>query len=122
MAIEFDIYPSPTPPNSDKETTYHAQVANSDTITTDDIAQNIHKRYILIVSDIEAIISEMHDEMIHHLCRGNHVYLGRHRLFSPHAFSSVQHHPHLHVPTTHRYQGGGFPCQHLTEKRAGRKD
>ena len=75
MAIEFDIYPSPTPPNSDKETTYHARVANSNTITTDDIAQNIHKRCTLTVSDIKAVLSEIHDELIYHLCNGNHVYL-----------------------------------------------
>ena len=75
LAIEFDIYPSPTPPNSDKETTYHARVANSNTITTDDIAQNIHKRCTLTVSDIKAVLSEMHDELIYHLCNGNHVYL-----------------------------------------------
>lgn len=75
MAIEFDIYPSPTPPNSDKETTYHARVANSDTITTDDIAHNIHQRCTLTISDIKAVLSELHDELIYHLCKGNHVYL-----------------------------------------------
>ena len=75
MAIEFDIYPSPTPPNSDKETTYHARVANSDTITTDDIAHNIHQRCTLTISDIKAVLSELHDELVYHLCKGNHVYL-----------------------------------------------
>lgn len=75
MAIEFDIYPSPTPPNSDKETTYHARVANSETITTDDIAHNIHQRCTLTISDIKAVLSELHDELVYHLCKGNHVYL-----------------------------------------------
>ena len=75
MAIEFDIYPSPTPPNSEKETTYHARVANSNTITTDDIAQNIHKRCTLTISDIKAVVSELHDELVYHLCKGNHVHL-----------------------------------------------
>ena len=75
MAIEFDIYPSPTPPNSDRETTYHARVANSETITTDDIAHNIHQRCTLTISDIKAVLSELHDELVYHLCKGNHVYL-----------------------------------------------
>lgn len=75
MAIEFDIYPSPTPPESTKGTTYHARVTNSETITTDDIAKNIHNRCTLTISDIKAVVSELHDELVYHLCRGNHVYL-----------------------------------------------
>ena len=75
MAIEFDIYPSPTPPDSERGTTYHARVANSDTITTDDVAKNIHKRCTLTISDIKAVLSELHDEITYHLCNGNHVHL-----------------------------------------------
>lgn len=75
MAIEFDIYPSPTPPDSDRETTYHARVANSETVTSDDIAHNIHQRCTLTISDIKAVLSELHDELVLHLCKGNHVYL-----------------------------------------------
>ena len=75
MAIEFDIYPSPTPPDSDRGTTYHARVANSETVTTDDIAHNIHQRCTLTISDIKAVLSELHDELVLHLCKGNHVYL-----------------------------------------------
>lgn len=75
MAIEFDIYPTPTPKGSDREKTYHARVANSVTIDTAEIAQNIHKRCTLTISDIKAVLSELHDELVHHLCNGDHVYL-----------------------------------------------
>lgn len=75
MAIEFDIYPTPTPQSNGQETTYHARVTNSNTITSPEIAQNIHKRCTLTISDIKAVLVELHEEMVHHLCNGNHVYL-----------------------------------------------
>ena len=49
MAIEFDIYPSPAPSDHEGETTYHARVANSITIDTKEIAQNIHNRCTLTI-------------------------------------------------------------------------
>ncbi len=75
MAIEFDIYPSPSAPDSEGQPTYHARVANSATIDTHEIAQNIHKRCTLTMSDIKAGLSELHDELVFHLCNGNHVHL-----------------------------------------------
>ncbi len=75
MAIEFDIYPSPTVSGEDGKTTYHARVANSETIATSEIAQNIHKRCTLTMSDIKAVLSELHDELVFHLCNGNSVHL-----------------------------------------------
>ena len=75
MAIEFDIYPSPTPTGSNGKQTYHARVANSTTIDTAEIAKNIHKRCTLTISDIKAVLSELHDELVHHLCNGDHVHL-----------------------------------------------
>ena len=75
MAIEFDIYPSPTVSEEDGKTTYHARVTNSETIATSEIAQNIHKRCTLTMSDIKAVLSELHDELVFHLCNGNSVHL-----------------------------------------------
>ena len=75
MAIEFDIYPSPTASEEDGKTTYHARVTNSETIATSEIAQNIHKRCTLTMSDIKAVLSELHDELVFHLCNGNSVHL-----------------------------------------------
>lgn len=75
MAIEFDIYPSPSASGDEDKTTYHARVANSSTIDTDEIARNIHKRCTLTMSDIKAVMSALHDELIYHLCNGNHVHL-----------------------------------------------
>ena len=75
MAIEFDIYPSPAPSDHEGETTYHARVANSATIDTNEIAQNIHNRCTLTMSDIKAVLSELHDELVFHLCNGNSVHL-----------------------------------------------
>lgn len=75
MPIEFDIYPSPAPSGSERELTYHARVANSATVDTVEIARNIHKRCTLTMSDIRAVLSELHDELVHHLCNGNHVHL-----------------------------------------------
>ena len=75
MPIEFDIYPSPAPSGSDRELTYHARVANSATVDTVEIARNIQKRCTLTMSDIRAVLSELHDELVHHLCNGNHVHL-----------------------------------------------
>ena len=75
MAIEFDIYPSPSTSENEEKTTYHARVANSETIDTNKIAQNIHKRCTLTMSDIKAVLSELHDELVFHLCNGNNVHL-----------------------------------------------
>ena len=75
MPIEFDIYPSPLHSENDTTVTYHARVANSETISTDEIAQNIHKRCTLTISDIKAVLVELHDEIVQHLCNGNHVHL-----------------------------------------------
>ena len=75
MAIEFDIYPSPAPKGSNREKSYHARVANSTTIDSAEIAQNIHKRCTLTISDIKAVLSELHDELVYHLCNGDHVHL-----------------------------------------------
>ena len=75
MAIEFDIYPSPSTSGGEEKTTYHARVANSATIDTQEIARNIHKRCTLTMSDIKAVMSELHDELVFHLCNGNNVYL-----------------------------------------------
>ena len=75
MAIEFDIYPSPSTSGDKEKTTYHARVANSETIDTQAIAQNIHKRCTLTMSDIKAVLSELHEELVFHLCNGNHVHL-----------------------------------------------
>lgn len=75
MAIEFDIYPSPSTFENEGKTTYHARVANSATIVTNEIAQNIHKRCTLTMSDIKAVLSELHDELVFHLCHGNNVHL-----------------------------------------------
>lgn len=75
MPIEFDIYPSPAHSPYEEAVTYHARVANSATISTNEIAQNIHKRCTLTISDIKAVLVELHDELVHHLCNGDHVYL-----------------------------------------------
>ena len=75
MAIEFDIYPSPSSSGEEGKKTYHARVANSMTIATNEIAQSIHKRCTLTVSDIKAVLHELHDELIYHLCNGNSVHL-----------------------------------------------
>jgi len=75
MPIQFDIYPSPINAENKGTTTYHARVTNSETITTDEIAQNIHKRCTLTISDIKAVLVELHDEIVNHLSNGNHVYL-----------------------------------------------
>lgn len=75
MAIEFDIYPSPSTSENEAKTTFHARVANSGTIATNEIAQNIHKRCTLTMSDIKAVLSELHDELVFHLCNGNNVHL-----------------------------------------------
>ena len=75
MAIEFDIYPSPSTTEHGEKATFHARVANSETITTNEIAQNIHKRCTLTMSDITAVLTELHDELVFHLCNGNHVHL-----------------------------------------------
>lgn len=75
MAIEFDIYPSPSASNDGEKTTYHARVVNSATIDTQEIAQNIHKRCTLTMSDIKAVLSELHDELVAHLCNGDTVHL-----------------------------------------------
>ena len=75
MPIKFDIYPSPVPHESGRTTTYHARVTNSETITTDEIAQNINKRCTLTISDIKAVLVSLHDEIVNHLCNGDHVYL-----------------------------------------------
>lgn len=77
MPIEFDIYPSPAQSSNEGAITYHARVANSSTISTNEIAQNIHKRCTLTISDIKAVLVELHDEIVHHLCNGDHVYLER---------------------------------------------
>ena len=75
MPIKFDIYPSPVPRKSGRTTTYHTRVTNSETITTDEIAQNIHKRCTLTTSDIKAVLVGLHDEIVNHLCNGDHVHL-----------------------------------------------
>ena len=75
MPIKFDIYPSPVNAENKGTTTYHARVTNSETITTDEIAQNIHKRCTLTTSDIKAVLVGLHDEIVNHLCNGDHVHL-----------------------------------------------
>ena len=75
MAIEFDIYPTPSASGGGEKTTYHARVANSVTIDTSEIAQNIHKRCTLTMSDIKAVLHELHDELVYHLCTVSYTHL-----------------------------------------------
>lgn len=120
MAIEFDIYPSPNASSNEEQISYHARVANSETITTNEIAQNIHKRCTLTISDIKAVLVELHDEMVHHLCDGNHVYLEgigyfRLTLSAPKDITPTSHRQNIGIKAV-EFRADTFLKNELTEK------
>ena len=75
MSIHYDFYrnPSKKEDKDNAELSYHARVVGSQTIELDEIANHISHRSTLTKGDIQAVISELSDEIAHILCAGNRV-------------------------------------------------
>ncbi len=75
MAIKFDFYQTPGFTGKEKKRQYHARIVNSDTVSTDELAQEIHQASTLTKGDIKAALSALSDVLIRKLCEGNRIHL-----------------------------------------------
>ena len=84
MAIQFDFYRTPLSKEEAEsgEEKFHARVVGGQTLDLDGMIEHISKRCTLTKGDIQAVISELHDEMVDAFCRGNRVNIPGIGLFS----------------------------------------
>ena len=98
MAIQFDFYHSPSPADSTEETEkYHARVVGGQTLNMDTLVHQISSRCTLSKGDIQAVLSELSDELANGLLAGNRVEIPGIGHFS----LSLQAPKDAHPKTTH---------------------
>lgn len=74
MAIKFEFYESPVS-NGEKSANYHARTISLRTVTTDQIARDIHEKSSLTTSDVKAVIVELSNEIAFHLGESERVHI-----------------------------------------------
>lgn len=75
MAIKFDFYQTPGITGKEKKIQYHARIVHSETIGTDELAQEIHQDSTLTKGDVKAALSALSDVLIRKLCEGKRIHL-----------------------------------------------
>lgn len=74
MPIEYDVYQTPSPTNSE-EANFHVRIVPKETITSDKFAKEIEYGSSLTVGDIDAALSSISQMVATHLSRGNRVHI-----------------------------------------------
>ena len=75
MAVKFDFYENPAPKESKKKTRYHARVISYGTVDSEQLAQIIHSRCTLNVSDVKAVLVSLGELAAEKLSEGHRVHI-----------------------------------------------
>lgn len=75
MAVKFDFYKNPVPPNSKKKTRYHARVVSYGTTDTTELAKIIHQRCTLNVADVKATLIALGELAAEKLSEGHRLHI-----------------------------------------------
>lgn len=74
MAIKFEFYHTPVTSGKD-EKRYYPKVVNMQHIDTDKLAQEIHTRCTLTVSDVKSVLVSLSEQLAYHLRNGERVHV-----------------------------------------------
>lgn len=75
MAVLFDFYHTPSPKTIESEEKFHARVVGGQIIHLETLVDHISRRCTLTKGDIQAVLSELGDELATELSEGNRVSL-----------------------------------------------
>ena len=74
MSIQYEFYRNPNSQGTNKKR-YHARVVPVGRVTTDRLAEEIHKECTLTVADVKSVLIALADKMAEHLGEGRKVHL-----------------------------------------------
>lgn len=75
MTALYDFYKNPASKGSNKRTRYHARVIPNGTVTTDDLARDIHSRCSLSPADVKAALVALSEVVSEKLEEGRRVHI-----------------------------------------------
>lgn len=75
MPIQYEFYRTPNPDQKTKKKRYHARVVPCGIVTTDKLAEEIHKESTLTKTDVKAVLMSLADKLAEHLGEGRKVHL-----------------------------------------------
>lgn len=75
MPAEYDFYKNPIPPGSKRKPRLHARIVTNGTISTEELAEEIHGRSTLTTADIHATLIALSKMITEHLRRGDRVHI-----------------------------------------------
>lgn len=75
MSILFEFYVTPNPSEESKDQRYHPRVIGNHTVSSDRIAEEVHRRSALTKGDVRSALSNLSDVIGRCLCEGNRVHL-----------------------------------------------
>lgn len=75
MAVQFEFYKNPVQDEEEGEACYHPRVINSQSISTQELAAEIHAATTYGKSEVEGMLMELSQCMEHHLREGRRVHL-----------------------------------------------
>ena len=75
MPAEYDFYKNPIPPGSKRKPRLHARIVTNGTISTEELAEEIHGRSTLTTADIHATLISLSKMITEHLRRGDRVHI-----------------------------------------------
>lgn len=75
MTALYDFYETPNPDGNRKHTRYHARTIPNGTVTTDQLADDIHNRCSLTTADVKATLIALSEVVSEHLKEGRRIHI-----------------------------------------------
>lgn len=75
MSVNYDFYQNPIPPNSNRKPRLHARVVSRGTISTKELAKDIHAGTTMSEADVKGVLTALCHAMAHRMRYGYKVRL-----------------------------------------------
>lgn len=75
MSAEYDFYQNPVPPGSNRKPRLHARIVTNGTVSTEELAEEIHARCTLTIGDIHSTLISLSQVIAEHLREGERIHI-----------------------------------------------